>query len=282
MSFQLDESEVGTLVQHIFRDYQTAAHDPLEKRRRDKTAFDAVGLPEKPVIRAIHDFPAVDEQDLANYLTLTAAINYKKETSGPTGIWATTWGLLKYEPWLFDPQNVVERGEAAVLSVFRNEPIMNLEDPEIYAYDNPDVAIWMKNASPLARQYDADPRELLKSQEHDAPSLQQYLNKTREFPFLSGTKINPLWLRLMHEEIHELSRIDEISIPVDRHIRTVTQQLQRDPAQDDDEIRAYWDRICTNAELVPVRLDQPLWILGKYWDSIGNAYVSRKLDALQQ
>jgi len=280
MSFDLSEEEVELLARKIFQDYQLAADDPFKKEtKREKTLFDAVGLPEKPVIEQISKHKLFNERDLVNYLTLTVVVNYNKETSGPAGIWATTWGLLKYNSWLFRPEEVVEREREAVRTIFKNEPIMNLDDPDIY-YDDPDVTIWAKNAESLAEDYNSDARELLKSYEYDAVQLQKEIDKTKKFPFLGGNKINPLWLRLMHEEIHELERIDEISIPVDRHIRTITRQLQQNRSSNDEEIRAYWDRICDDTELIPVRLDQPLWILGKYWNSIGKSYVENKVEEI--
>lgn len=280
MSFELDDSDVELLVRKIFQDYQRATEDPHEKENnREKSVFDAVGLPEKPVIDKINKHRLFDDRDLANYLTLTVVVNYKKETSGPTGIWATTWGLLKYRPWLFRPEEVAERGREAVFTIFKDESIMNLEDPDIW-YDTPDVKIWTKNSTSLAEDYNADIRELLKAHEYDATLLQRYINETKKFPFLGGDKINPLWLRLMHEEVHKLEQIDEISIPVDTHIRSITRKLQQDRSKNDDEIRAYWDRICDGTELIPVQLDQPLWILGKYWNSVGEAYVDNKLDDL--
>jgi hypothetical protein len=41
----------------------------------------------------------------------------------------------------------------------------------------------------------------------------------RSFPFLSGNKIFPLWIRMLHDNVGiDLKNLDKIPIPVDIHI----------------------------------------------------------------
>jgi len=134
----------------------------------------------------------------------------------------------------------------------------------------------------LHEHFDDDPVELLTQNEFDVVSTKEYLRQHGNcFPYLKGDKICPLWLRLLHEEIHELDSIEQMDIPVDYRIRYITGELMyrefEDIEEDNKEVRDFWRSFCRNNGFVPVHIDQPLWLLARYCEEGGKEYLVNKL-----
>ena len=92
-------------------------------------------------------------------------------------------------------------------------------------------------------------------------------------------------LRLMHEEVHPLKQIEQIDIPVDVRILDITNEFMggdyTDCEADKYEIRSFWGKFCRDFGFVPVKVDQPLWLLSKNWDAIGEQYILNKIESIR-
>lgn len=271
-----DPSELDDLLPKIMADYETKQRFFTNHRLPEYVALEELQL---------------DQRDLALFLTLTCVTNHihnefgeSKKTDGPEGLWQVCSELWENHHWIYLPEKLVGNNrEAELKELFRSFEIMDGRDPEW----------WYRNAKTLYENWDSDPRKLLSDpnapaettqpSSFDAPTIEQAV-KMHDFPALAGEKIRPLWLRLMHEEVHELKQIEEVSIPVDYHIVGMTNRLRGDgtafdPYDEDDKetLRNFWQIVCQRNGLIPVQVDKPLWLLNKYWDNGGRVYVAETL-----
>jgi len=272
--------ELDELLQKIMADYEANLRFFADHR-----------LPEYAVL----DELALDDRELALFLTFTCVTNHihdgtkeSKQTDGPTGLWQICGNLWEQHHWIFFPEELVEEEKKDDLkALFGSIEIMDHRDQEW----------WYRTAKTLSKHWEGDPQQLLANPQpdakssqgrYDAPSIERALNDY-DFPALSGRKIRPLWLRLMHEEVHELNRIEAISIPVDFHIVGITNRLSGGDAEFDrfnedhkETLRQFWQLVCRRTDLIPVELDKPLWLLHKHWHDSGQKYVTQRVSEISE
>lgn len=253
----MDSSELEGTIYTILDDYDSLLGP-----------FDENILPEKKVIRDIEG-----EKEKSLFLTLTASVDYRKETEGENGLWKTSKRLWERENWVFRPDEVAKNDYSELIDLFEDAG-WNWKDPHI----------WYRISLTLYRRFKSNPLNLIEENKCDAVKIQKYMRKkhSRKFPYLKGDKINSLWLRLMHEEIRPLSRIEEIALPVDTHITSITNYLlgksYSNSKDEKSKIRQFWRSFCRENGIVPVRLDQPLWLIHKHWQNWGREYLAEIQD----
>lgn len=256
--FPLWDPELTDLAEAILEDYESIT-DPFQPQH----------LPEKKVIDDVGD-----ERDRTLFLTFVAAVDYQKETAGENGLWQVMKRLWDEVHWPFEPAEVVEIHQyQELVDLLEQRPIMAWRDPHI----------WFRNALTLHRRFDDDPRQLFERHDWSAIDTLSSMRETgRDFPYLKGDKISSLWLRLIHEEVHPLTDIEEVEIPVDSRIRELTKRLVHFEESTDDlsdgDLRKRWGEISQEIGTYPVRLDQPLWLIEKNWEDWGRLYVLDKLE----
>lgn len=243
-------SELKPIVSEIVEEYK-AWREPFE---RDM-------LPEKRAIVGIDD-PAAR----ARYLTFVVSINYQRDAEN---LWQKTRALWDDEPWIFDPKTLVEERSLPELTELFRERSMR--------FGKGDAEIWYTNAKTFYEEYGGTPMKLFGRNRFDALSVLESVRTHDGFTYLGGDKIGPLWMRLIHEDVHALTGISDVMIPVDTHIRKVTSQLRGREAPDAD-IRQFWTSFCRTHGFDPVKVDQPLWLIGTHWHDWGQSYLEAKLD----
>jgi hypothetical protein len=273
-------SEIDPLVRRIMEDYEDS-----------QAFFSEYRLPEYAVLNELE----IEGRERALFLTLTCVTNHihdgtgeSKKTDGQDGLWRVCGNLWRQHQWIFLPEKIVGSSrKEELVDIFTKLEIMDDRDPDW----------WFQNARTIYNKWDSDPRRVLRNPRatsgkienpsYDAPSIEQVI-KQNKFPALGGKKILPLWLRMMHEEVHQLERIEEINIPVDFHIVNITNRLRSDTDEfsrydedDKETIRDYWYIICQKNNLVPIQLDKPLWLLNKYWNQGGRVYVAKTLGEIR-
>jgi len=269
MSYSLSQQELETLAKEVYNDY-TSKQGP----------FSEYELPEYEVL---YDIP--DGRERANFITLTVSINLAIETSGEGGLWQTARDIYESDEygWLFEPEIVGQKSVIDLYSgVFKRVGWRAEKAP----------AFWRNNARTIAEEFDGDIRNLLEECRYDGTKIQNFIQNEHPgwFPSLKGPKVSALWLRLIDEEVHTLSSLNEIDIPADRNILRVTNYLVEETLEERTEenletVRRTWEEVCQETELIPVRLDKPLWLCGKssrfnhldYWGTWGQDYLDRKL-----
>lgn len=276
-----EPSEIDPLIRQVMTDYENSRAFFAEHR-----------LPEYVVLEDLE----LHGRERALFLTLTCVTNHihdgsgaSKKTDGPNGLWQICADLWDQHRWMFLPEELVGNSRTAELTeIFSGLEIMDERDPDW----------WFRNARTLHSKWDDDPRELLANPRttlgdvndasYDAPSIERAVS-ANDFPALGGSKILPLWLRLMHDEVHSLERIQQIDIPVDFHIVGMSNRLRPDDGEfdryddeDKETIRRYWDLVCERNGLAPVEVDKPLWLLNKYWGQGGRVYIAQTLRQLRE
>ncbi len=269
MSLISDPDELPLLFSQIMEHYNNGSE-----------FFAEYELPEYKSMRSLN----LDGRNLALFLTFGSVTNHihnetkdSKKTDGDDGLWSVSERLWRDHTWLFRPEELVgENQRDRLKTVLGNEEIMDGRDPKW----------WYANAETLYKNYDSDPRQLLAENDYVAPNIGTAV-QGYGFKGFGGTgKIRSLWLRLMHEEIHELDRIREISIPADIHIVLLTNRFggtdyDPDNPEDLDCVKNYWDVFCTRHDFIPVKIDKPLWLLHKYWNPDGHQYIATQLEAIR-
>lgn len=253
----LHESKVQSL--------ETPVKEIVEEYENWTAPFEQDMLPEKRAIKGIED-----EDQRARYMTSVISVDYQRDAEN---LWAKTRELWDEEPWIYEPRTLVEDD--------KHDDLVEVFDEHNMRFKNKDADIWFQNARTFYEDYDGTPLELFSRNDYDAPSI---LNEVREhggFSYLGGDKIGPLWMRVVHEDVHKLSRIDEIDIPVDVQIRQTTKYMLGESLQD-REIRRFWTQFCERHGLDPVKVDQPLWLIGTHWEEWGREYLENKLGELEQ
>jgi len=139
-----------------------------------------------------------------------------------------------------------------------------------FRYPNRDTSGLWKNYEIIAEKYSTI-QGLLDSVDHNAAHLVERLNEDG-FKYLKGDKLAPFYARVIHDEIHELDEIWAVDIPVDTHIRGLTQKLTNDPLMDDDEIREFWREQGEENGVERHLVDGALWHIGNQWSDWGMDY----------
>lgn len=144
---------------------------------------------------------------------------------------------------------------------------------------NKDAKIWFKVSNSFFNYYDANPRNLIENCNFNAKKLFQHKfdpNFKKRFPYFSGDKIFPLWIRMLHDNLDiELENLNEIPIPVDVHIARATLSTQCLTGRYSGAISQIapiidkaWEKIMdsiTDDKLkYRLQLDEPLWHLSRY------------------
>lgn len=216
------------------------------------------------------------DRNYSLFLTLVASIDKRKETMGENGLWKEAKRLWNEEQWIYEPEQVVaEREYEELIDLFSED---HLE--QFNYYEDPHV--WYLNSLTLYRDFDSNPMNLLEETGYNAPELLKFVRSddySDRFHSITGDKVGPLWVRLLDEEIHELEDIHEIDIPVDSRIQSITKTLMSEDYTK-AEARNEWRDICDKTGLVPVRMDQPLWLIDKFIDD-GDAYFENTSQEFQ-
>lgn len=204
------------------------------------------------------------------FITMVVSIDYMRNADK---LWAAGRKTKEDQEtrWLFDPRIVREK---SVEEVKRAMKVHGLSQKH-----NRDAAIWKRVSESFVIIYGSDPRNLIKECGFDAMKI---FNKKfdgrfkKDFPSLSGNKIFPLWIRMLHDNLGiELKNLDKIPIPVDVHIARATftigclkGEYEGSIADISPRIDEAWKTVI--GSLVHPRLkyalqmDEALWHLSKY------------------
>lgn len=93
----------------------------------------------------------------------------------------------------------------------------------------------------------------------------------KQFPYLSGNKILPMWIRLIHKYCNlNLENINEIPLPVDTHVARATHNLCSEINKEykiNDELREkinlFWEDIANDLNLEKLEFDELFFFLSK-------------------
>jgi len=274
-------------------------HGPIEQIVSDYEELNEPFADEAlPINHAINDLGLTSDRDRSLYITLDGALNRRIDADVLRN---QTTKLWRAEPWAFQPSQLVNREVDELIEVFS-------ADEYSFRYPKKDAEYWFRNAYTLDREYGGNPMNLLSQFDFDANAIHQHvkeatyredvqpefdhLTNNKKFASLGGDKVGSLWLQNIHMLVVHLYNIQEIAseidsappeaedelvpIPVDVQVAKVTSELlnqEFDAEKDRDELIDIWNSFFDDSELDPLRVDKPLWILGRIWDEGGAEYV---------
>ena len=206
------------------------------------------------------------ENDLyLNYITFTSAIDYQKNIEA-NDLWRVSKRWAKEYPWLFKPNEVLKKPTAQVIAAFES---IRENDKRFFRLQ--DIGIWLFIADAL-EAYGGTTLKLLESFDFDAWKIYSEFKGRlkKQFPFLSGEKILPMWLKILHEDAGvQLKNMEKLPLPVDKNVAEVTFNLvfkKKFSGNVDtktiEDVRAVWKQIADKLNVPVISFDTPLWVLG--------------------
>jgi hypothetical protein len=200
------------------------------------------------------------------FITLTVSIDYQRDAPA---LWESSRRTLQ-DPstrWIFSPDEVVKRSDKDLIEAMSKYNLSKKDYKDA-------IEIWKPVARAFHDRFGSDPRILLEENGYDAVRLYDSVKSRYKssFPYLSGNKILPLWIRMMYDVLHiELKRIEEIPLPVDIHVARSTFSIGGlrgrfvgTIQEVFNEIDAVWKGACVSIGIYRLQLDEPLWNLSKF------------------
>ncbi len=212
------------------------------------------------------------------FITLTVSIDYQRDANA---LWKASREAFE-DPetrYIFHPESVFQAPLAQL--------VRDLQKHGVSKKQRQDVWIWRTVALSFLKKWAGDPRNFLANCGWDAMTVLERLKadqheysgkQVKDYPFLSGNKIGPLWLRMLRDNVGEtrLTGLDRVPIPVDVHVARATFALgvvrgwhQGALAPAFEKIREAWFKAVKNSQvsgrtMIALDLDEALWHLSKY------------------
>ena len=224
------------------------------------------------------------------FITLVVSIDYQRDADQ---LWEAGRKTFEDEEtrWLFFPTELVRRDFPEVVKAMKVQKLAKKPQK--------DAGIWSRVSKSLFEFYDSNPLNVIKKCDYDAWEIFNRkfdLRFKKQFPYLSGDKIFPLWIRMLHDNAGvELKNLDRIPIPVDVHIARatfttgcLTGEYKGTISKISDKIDEAWRKAI---ELVRhpkltyrLQLDEPLWHLSRYGCTFrkGNSCPKRRACPVQE
>lgn len=222
-----------------------------------------------------------EERDKAIFLTLTTVLNRQRDAEA---LYQKCQRLWYDEHWIFEPNTLVKHRDFEELySLFKSEGMR---------YGESDAQAWYEINRTLHQYYDSDPTQILELFNHNWEKVENHIEyatgdprffkHNKRFPILRGDKIRPLWLRLINNQVVPLEHTGSTSIPVDTHIRQITERLcgtsLSTSEKDKEKIRGFWQKVCSSSKVTADEIDGPLWYINRGWDEWGESYFQSLLE----
>ena len=285
-------NEADAVLRSIFKDFNRGAdffsdiadEDVADSGLEEDIAeFEAAGLMESDTEKAL-------------YLTFHLTLNFNRNSDRLNNQMRS---FRREEPWIFEPATVIESERYQDLrDLFKGkgkyEGHPTTEAHGTTRWGKTDADYWYTVASTLHDEYNNDPLVLFDRFDDDAGQISEHIKTarsdnpahdeittTKRFPGLGGEKVAPLWLRAIHDIVRPLENTVALPFPVDVHTARVVGELldeefSADDEADRDRIREHLREFCSAYEVPAVRVDRPLWLLGKNWEDGGEDYLQEK------
>jgi len=204
---------------------------------------------------------AVTLEERLRFVTFAVALDYLRDSTRLYNLARETYDDPE-TTWLFDPTVVAD---AHYKEIFEGLKKHKLAQREVR-----DTDIWSNLAKCLVDRFSGSVRNLLESAEYYGPQL--LITATRfNIMGLMGPKIGPLWLRMLNDCCTPIKGIEEIPLPVDRHIVSASfacgvivgehEGLVLDDLT--EPIQTVWRGGGELGGFAAIQLDVPMWYLGR-------------------
>lgn len=204
------------------------------------------------------------------FITMVVSIDYMRDADK---LWQAGRETMEDEDtkWLFSPEIVKDKPIEKIITAMKKHKLSQKH--------NRDADIWKRVSESFVRLYNLDPRNLIEECEFDAMKLfeRKYdIRFKKDFPSLSGDKIFPLWIRMLHDNVGiRLKNLEKMPIPVDVHIARATfttgclkGEYKGSITDVSPRIDEAWKKIIPEIKhpklKYALQMDECLWHLSKY------------------
>lgn len=206
---------------------------------------------------------AVSREDRLRFVTFSVALDYLRVSYRLYDAARATYDDPETH-WVYEPHGVATASILAVTKALRKH---HLAQREIR-----DTDVWMHLAKRLEDLYNGRVEALLESCGDSAPRILKRVSE-QGFMSLSGPKVGSLWLRMLNDDAGPIYDLDQIPIPVDRHVANATFALglvtaDRTPNITELEhylgpVQTVWAAGGVQGGFYALQLDIALWHLGR-------------------
>lgn len=207
----------------------------------------------------------IDSSIYLDYITLTSAIDYQKNIQA-NDLWRASKGWAASYPWLYKPKELMSKSTQDTFLAFES---IRRKDGRFLKI--PDIGIWLSISKAL-NSFGGTTLDLLRAYQFDAYQIFTELSETRkkEFPYLSGPKILPMWLKILAEDAAQpMKNMERLPLPVDKNVAEVTCNLILNKSFNGEvsealkgEVRTAWNQIAIKLNVPVINFDSALWVLG--------------------
>lgn len=261
------ESELIALLEEVTADYDAGTQFFAERQ-----------LPETVVVTNL----SLSGRNLSLFLTLSCLTDHvhtetraPKRMIGNNGLWAVCGNLWRQHNWVFDTEAIEERGRKRLRRLFG----------KLEQMDRRDADWWYQTATWIRDEHESNPEQLLETAGYDAREIEQRVRLGGP-QGLRSMMILPTWLRLMHDEVHELDRFWLIPLPESPHLVSLMNRLsQREFHPENDTVRAavqeFWQLLCREHNFTPLIVDKASRLLEYHWKQGGETYIKSCLSEIR-
>lgn len=212
------------------------------------------------------------------FITLSVSLDYQRDAPA---LWASSRRTFEDSAtrYLFDPKSLHESSLEKI--------VKDMQKYKLSKKPQKDADIWRTIGDSFYSKWAGDPRKFLQDCNWDSTIILDRLKKDShldnnkkvpDFPYIRGSKIGPLWLRMLRDNagISNLVKLEKVPIPVDIHIARATLATGIVKGKGAigfnelfEHIRKAWsesvkDIIIKNRPMIALDVDEPLWLLSKY------------------
>lgn len=195
---------------------------------------------------------------ITEFLTLGVTLDYNRDA---TRLWANMVELSVREPNMFHAHDVAEMDLSEMQALFADIG---------FRYPNRDAKAWYDNCQVIVEKFNGSWSDFIRTSGYDAVKLAEVI-QYHGIKYLQGDKLCPFYVKIVDAHIHDLENVWQLDIPVDVHIRRLTQRFVGKEISD-DEIRTFWHEYGRENDISAMTVDTALWLIGNNWDDWGEDY----------
>jgi hypothetical protein len=211
------------------------------------------------------------------FVTQTVALDYLRDSHRLYDAGRATFDDESTR-WLYTPEVVECAKFKDVAAALKKHGLAQRESK--------DTEIWVQVAQKIVDHFKGSVHELLALGDHNAPTVLS-LARNAGLPSLSGPKVGSLWMRMLNDSCIPLTGLEQIPIPVDRHVMNVSLALGAVTVKGLDKellelpdvtppVQEVWFRAAELGGFKALDLDAATWWLGKLGCSKSEPCLVRK------
>ncbi len=201
--------------------WKSSFHQALDLSQRPNAPQSGnAGMPEVVQASRLRTTGAADST-VRLFLTFMAAMDRARDADR---LWSSGTDAYASSPWIFDPDEIVQRSYTDLADVLRDHKVSQRHMPDTAAWRTIAETLTERNAAPdvytaiVDGQGDAE--KLLRARTTKTAS------GTSRLPYLAGPKVGPMWIRMLAWPGNaDITSLSALPVAVDVQVRKITEYL---------------------------------------------------------